>query len=121
MTQATVQIVRPPLTAVMPTFPVAAQRETPSGEEVEKKTWTADDLLAFADDENRYELVRGELIMTPPASVRHGKYAARLVRMLSTHVAEHELGEVYTAEPGFELESEPPTVRAPDVAFVHRE
>lgn len=119
MTQATVQVMRPPLIAVMPTFPLTAPRE--SAREEEKKTWTVDDLLAFADDENHYELVRGELVMTPPASARHGKFAARMVRVLSTHIAEHELGEVYTAEPGFQLASDPPTLRAPDVAFVRRE
>lgn len=120
MAQATVQVMRSPLTAAIPTFPLAVHQPLAT-EEKERKTWTPDDLLALADDENRYELVRGELIMTPPASVRHGKFAARLVRVLSTHIAEHNLGEVYTAEPGFELASAPPTVRAPDVAFVQRE
>lgn len=112
MSEAVVEVTRP-VTAVLP--PV--QRETLQ----EKKVWTAEDLLALADDENRYELVRGELIMMTPASTRHGKFAARLVRALGSYAEEHELGEVYTAEPGFELEAEPPTVRAPDVAFVRRE
>lgn len=112
MSEAVVEVTRP-VPAVLP--PV--QRETLQ----EKKVWTAEDLLALADDENRYELVRGELIMMTPASARHGKFASRLDRALGGYVEEHELGEVYTAEPGFELEAEPPTVRAPDVAFVRRE
>jgi Uma2 family endonuclease len=87
----------------------------------EKKVWTADDLLALADDENRYEIVRGELMMMTPASVRHGKFAARLVRAIGSHVEQHALGEAYTAEPGFQLEAKPLTIRAPDVAFVRRE
>jgi Uma2 family endonuclease len=87
----------------------------------EKKVWTADDLLALADDENRYEIVRGELMVMTPASVRHGKFAARLVRAIGSHVEQHALGEAYTAEPGFQLEAKPLTIRAPDVAFVRRE
>lgn len=112
MSEAVVEVTRP-VPAVLP--PV--QREMLQ----KKKAWTAEDLLALADDENRYELVRGELIMMTPASARHGKFASRLDRALGGYVEEHELGEVYTAEPGFELEAEPPTVRAPDVAFVRRE
>jgi Uma2 family endonuclease len=83
------------------------------------RPWTIADLLALADDENRYELVRGDLMMMSPASPVQGRYAARLTYALGGYVDGHELGEVYTAEPGFELQPEPePVVRAPDVAFV---
>lgn len=85
------------------------------------RTWTVDDLWALADDENRYELVRGELMMMSPASPVQGRYASRIDRALGRYVEEHELGEVYTAEPGFQLQPEPePIVRAPDVAFLRR-
>ena len=114
MSQEVVEVVRP---APAASVPAPVQRETFQ----EKKIWTAEDLLALADDENRYELVRGELIMMTPASARHGKFVARLVRALGSYVEEHELGEVYTAEPGFELEAEPLTIRALDVAFVRRD
>ena len=85
------------------------------------KRWTAAELLALPDDGHRYELVRGRLITMTPASARHGKLASRLDRALGVFVEAHDLGEVYTAEPGFALESDPDTVRAPDVAFVRRE
>ncbi|MEA3339100.1 MAG: Uma2 family endonuclease [Chloroflexota bacterium] len=90
-------------------------------EKQEKRIWTANDLLALTGDENSYELVRGELIVMTPASAYHGKFAARLVRALGDYVEKQALGEVYTAEPGFELESDPQTIRAPDVAFVRQE
>lgn len=83
------------------------------------RPWTVDDLWALIDDENRYELVRGELMMMGPASPVHGRYASRIDRALGTYIEEHELGEVYTAEPGFQLQPEPePIVRVPDVAFL---
>jgi Uma2 family endonuclease len=84
------------------------------------KKWTAEDLLALAGDENRYELVRGELVMMTPAGPKHGKFASRLDRAIGNYVETHNLGEVYTAEPGFQLQAEPLTIRAPEVAFVQR-
>ncbi len=86
------------------------------------RPWTADDLLALADAEERYELVGGDLMMRSPASPIQGRYAARLVGALASYLEEHELGEVYTAEPGFELRARPEqTVRAPDVAFLRHD
>lgn len=86
------------------------------------RPWNVDDLLALAGAEGHYELVRGELVMMSPASPTQGRYAARLVAALERYLEEHELGEVYTAEPGFELQPEPNLiVRAPDVAYLRRE
>ncbi len=86
------------------------------------RPWTVADLQALSDDENSYELVRGDLWMMTPASPVQGRYASRLSAALLAFVEEHALGEVYTAEPGFLLKPEPePTVRAPDVAFVRKD
>ena len=86
------------------------------------RPWKEADLLALADDERHYELVRGDLLMMSPASPVQGRYAERLSRALGQYVEDHDLGEVYTAEPGFELAAEPEKiVRAPDVAFVRKE
>lgn len=86
------------------------------------RPWTVADLLGLADDENRFELVRGDLIMMSPASPVQGRYAERLSRALGQYVDDQDLGEVYVSEPGFQLKPEPdPVVRAPDVAFVGKE
>lgn len=82
---------------------------------------TADELLAMPDDGYRYELVRGELIRMAPAGSEHGQVAMELAGPLHRYVKTHNLGNVYAAETGFKLESDPDTVRAPDVAFVSRE
>ena len=113
MPQTMARMAQPVAPLVVPT---PAQRKLPK-----ERIWTAEDLLALADDENRYELVRGKLIMMPPASPRLGKFASRLDRALGIYVEEQELGEIYTADPGFELESDPQTIRAPDVAFGRQE
>ena len=86
------------------------------------KPMTADELLAMPDDGYRYELVKGELIrMAPPPGLEHGKVTMNLAGPLYQHVKNNNLGVVYAAETGFKLESNPDTVRAPDVAFVRIE
>jgi Uma2 family endonuclease len=81
---------------------------------------TADELLAMPDDGYRYELVKGELIQMSPPGDEHGRVTMHVAAPLYQHVKEHGLGVVYAAETGFKLESDPDTVRAPDVAFVSR-
>ena len=88
---------------------------------IQKHFMTAEDLLAMPSDGNSYELVRGELRMMTPAGFEHGRIAMRLGWRIGRHVEENDLGEVLAAETGFTLERDPDTVRAPDVAFVHRD
>lgn len=121
MSQAVAELTHPAPAMAGPTPVRAMPSATPRKTHREKKIWTAEDLLALTDNKHQYEIVRGELKMMTPASVRHGKFASRLDRVLGSYVEEHALGEVYTAEPGFQLEAKPLTIRAPDVAFVRRE
>jgi Uma2 family endonuclease len=82
---------------------------------------TADELFHLPDDGyHRYELVAGKLVVMMPAGSLHGAISSRLTAALCTHVDEWRLGAVMTADTGFKLESDPDTVRAPDVAFVSR-
>src|SRR5258708_28696073 len=73
------------------------------------------------DDGFRYELVRGELIRRAPAGDEHGRVTMNLAGPLHVHVLTNNLGFVYAAETGFKIESNPDTVRAPDIAFVGAE
>jgi Uma2 family endonuclease len=82
---------------------------------------TADELLLMPDDGYRYELVKGELFQMPPTGDEHGEVTMDLASPLHVHVKKHNLGRVYAAETGFKLESDPDTVRAPDIAFVRQE
>lgn len=59
------------------------------------KPWTIEELHRLPDDGNKYELVRGELFVTPAPSVTHETILARLTRLLDPFVAAHELGFVY--------------------------
>ena len=82
---------------------------------------TADELLAMPDDGMCYELVRGELLMSPPPGSEHGEIGMNLSAPLHQHVKSNHLGVVFAAETGFKLESDPDTVRAPDIAFVRKD
>jgi len=73
------------------------------------------------DDESRTELVRGRLVREPPAGMDHGRVASRITFLVTGYVDRNRLGEVFTADTGFVLFQDPPTVRAPDVAFVSRD
>jgi Uma2 family endonuclease len=85
------------------------------------KLTTADELYAMPDDGVRYELVKGDLIRMSPAGDEHGRVTMSLAGPLHHHVLANKLGVVYAAETGFLLESDPDTVRAPDIAFVTNE
>ncbi|HLL71416.1 MAG TPA: Uma2 family endonuclease [Pyrinomonadaceae bacterium] len=82
---------------------------------------SAEELLAMPDDGFRYELVEGELRQMSPAGHNHGRIAMRLAVPLGKFVADNNLGEVYAAETGFKLRTNPDTVRAPDVSFIRLE
>jgi Uma2 family endonuclease len=87
----------------------------------ETKATTAEELLRMPDDGLRRELIHGEVKTMAPAGHQHGKVAQRIAALLWQYVAAHKLGEVYAAETGFKLASNPDHVRAPDAAFVRRE
>src|SRR3954466_177571 len=79
---------------------------------------TAEQLWRMHNDDQRYELVRGELHMMAPAGFDHGAVIINLSTLLATHVKRRRLGVVVGAETGFILSRDPDTVRAADIAFV---
>ena len=82
---------------------------------------TAEELLDMPDDGYRYELVRGELRKMAPSSYNHGTNAGKIAKSLMVHVSGNDLGNVPIADAGYLLETDPDTVRAPDLSFVSRE
>lgn len=57
--------------------------------------WTLAELHRLPNDGNKYELIGGELLVTPPPTDEHETIAARLARLLDPFVATHGLGFVY--------------------------
>jgi Uma2 family endonuclease len=73
------------------------------------------------DGYHRYELDRGRLLTMAPAGTLHSAVAVRLGAALLNFVDAAKAGVVLGADAGFKLESDPDTVRAPDVAFIARD
>lgn len=82
---------------------------------------TAEDLLNMPDDGYRHELIKGELLTMSPSGYEHGRVAGNLTVLLGQYVRAKGIGDICAAETGFKLESNPDTVRAPDIAFVPHE
>lgn len=59
------------------------------------KRWTLEELHSLPDDGNKYELIHGELFVTPTPTDPHETIAARLTRLLDPCVAANDLGYVY--------------------------
>jgi Uma2 family endonuclease len=79
------------------------------------KDWTYERYLAL-DDDRRYEILDGELIMTPAPSTLHQQMATELGYQLVGFVKEHNLGRVYYAPTDVVLA--PKQVVQPDLLFV---
>ncbi len=57
--------------------------------------WTLDQLHRLPEDGNRYELLDGELFVTPPPSPSHELLASRLRSLLEPYVRTHQLGDLF--------------------------
>ena len=82
---------------------------------------TIEEFERLPDEAARLELVRGYVVREPPAGFEHGAIGVQIATLLYTFVRQHGLGKIVAGEPGFVLFDDPPTVRAPDVAFVARD
>lgn len=67
------------------------------------KRWTLEELHSLPDDGNRYELVHGELFVTPPPTFLHETVVARLTRVLFPFVTANNLGLVYSGKSALRL------------------
>jgi len=57
----------------------------------------ADDLRSFPDDRNRYEIIRGQLIVSPSLSTRHQHVLLELASALHRYLMNEKSGQVYIA------------------------
>jgi Uma2 family endonuclease len=60
------------------------------------RPWTLAELDRLPEDGNRYELIDGELFVTPAPSPAHEELASVLHGILAPYVKAHQLGRVYT-------------------------
>ena len=89
--------------------------------DLDTRLLTIEEFADLPDDGWRLELVRGQVVREPPGGFEHGDVAFEIGLLLRSFVKEHGLGKVVGTDSGFVLFDEPPTVRAPDVAFVRED
>ena len=59
--------------------------------------WTVDLVRALPDDGNRYEVIDGELYVTPAPSVAHQRAVVELLYLVGPYVNAHGIGEALIA------------------------
>ena len=80
---------------------------------------TYDDLQAMPDDGKRYELIYGEIVMSPSPRLRHQLVARRIERRFEDHLREHGGGVVVGAP--FDVKFSETNVVQPDIIVVRAE
>ena len=78
--------------------------------------WTAEMVRALPDDGNRYEVLDGELFVSPAPSLDHQRLVFHLARLLDDYVRAHKLGEVFIAPA--DVEFSPQRLLQPDVFVI---
>ena len=67
------------------------------------RRWTREEVLALPDDGNRYELINGELLVTPAPRWIHQLAVLALYRRLYPYVTRHRLGQVMVSPADLDL------------------
>jgi Uma2 family endonuclease len=77
---------------------------------------TYEDYVLLPNDRNRYEILEGELTVTPAPSTKHQSASANLFKLLSRHIDDRNLGKLFYAP--IDLILDPTTILQPDLLFV---
>jgi Uma2 family endonuclease len=75
--------------------------------------WTVAQVLELPDDGNRYEVVDGELLVSPAPSLLHQRALAALYERLKPFVAEHRIGSLLFSPADIEFDAR--TLVQPDL------
>ena len=85
---------------------------------IEKKKYTYDDYLKTPDDK-RYELIEGELYMTPSPITNHQRISGKIEFELRKFVVENDCGEVFDAP--YDVYFDDENVVQPDILFISKD
>ena len=81
------------------------------------RRYTVADVLAFPEDGRRYELIRGELVVSPAPMPRHQELIARLAVLLRRY-CEHEANDLRTFLGPADISWDDETLVQPDLFVV---
>ena len=80
---------------------------------------TYQDYVLLPDDGKRYEILDGDLYVTPSPSAQHQEVLLNLVLALTQHVRAHRLGKVFAAPLDVILADD--SIAQPDILFIVNE
>jgi Uma2 family endonuclease len=86
---------------------------------VERTVLTYEHYLELPNDGRRYEIIEGELYVSPAPTTKHQRATTRLTTALDVHTQNDRLGEVFTAPCDVYLAHT--SIVQPDILFVSRE
>ena len=86
------------------------------------KEWTYEEFMALPEGGSvRYEIIEGDLYVTPAPSPRHQKISINLSGIVWNFLRTNPLGEIFAAPVDVVFSREPPQVVVPDLVFVAAE
>lgn len=85
----------------------------------EQGRWAYADWERLPDDGNRYEVIDGELHVSPPPAIPHQSSSGNLFAGMYTHAETHQLGFVFSAPIGVRLPNQPVPLQS-DIVFVSK-
>ena len=86
------------------------------------KEWTYEEFMALPEGGPvRYELIDGELCMTPSPVPRHQEISGNLFEIIRHFLRANPLGKVFSAPVDVVFSQDPPQVVVPDLVFVSKE
>lgn len=80
---------------------------------------TYDEYCLLPDDRKQYQVIEGELFVSPAPRTTHQRIIVQLMAILHAHVEAHDLGVVYVAPTDVLLSLT--TVVQPDILFIRRD
>ncbi|MCI2429553.1 Uma2 family endonuclease [Candidatus Acetothermia bacterium] len=84
--------------------------------ELQKVVMTYEDYLRLPNDGKRYEILEGEIFVSPSPVTKHQRISRNLLAILHQHTYQHKLGEVFSAPTDVVLSHT--NVVQPDLLFV---
>ena len=100
------------------TLPYVAVTQTPPDEWPPQGQWTYDDYARLPNDGWKYEVIRGELYMSPAPRPRHQRSLLRLSAEMERFASQRQLGEVYISPIDVILPRNLGTPVQPDILFI---
>ena len=70
------------------------------------RVWTREEVLALPDDGNRYELIDGELLVSPSPGLIHHTAVGELYLLVAPFVTKHRLGTTLVSPADLDLQAE---------------